>query len=70
MIPDGKVIVEADGPIWHEGQLAVRNDKRRDRRAAVQGFECLRYDDIDLTKRPRAIQAEVRAVLAERRSAA
>lgn len=60
---DQRVIVEADGRGPHLAPLTFDSDRRRDRRARVEGWEPVRVTDADLRVRPDELDADLRALL-------
>ena len=58
-----RVIVEADGRGPHLAPLTFASDRRRDRRARVEGWEPVRVTDADLDQRPDELDADLRALL-------
>jgi hypothetical protein len=61
---DQRVIVEADGRGPHLAPLTFASDRRRDRRARVEGWEPVRVTDDDLDLRPAELDRDLRALLA------
>jgi predicted transcriptional regulator of viral defense system/very-short-patch-repair endonuclease len=61
---DERVIVEADGRGPHLSPLTFASDRRRDRRARVEGWEAVRVTEEDLDGRPGELEADLRALLA------
>lgn len=69
--PRSRTIVEADGRRWHAVEQAMAEDRRRDRKAAANGWLVLRVTWQDVVHRPAATAADIGATLAARsRSAA
>lgn len=62
-----RVIVEADGRDPHLSPLTFASDRRRDRRVRVAGFQPVRVTSADLELRPGELEADLRALLRERR---
>ncbi|HMJ32271.1 MAG TPA: type IV toxin-antitoxin system AbiEi family antitoxin domain-containing protein [Baekduia sp.] len=60
------VIVELDGAATHDTTAAFHADRRRDAIAAAAGFQTLRYTWERVTREPREVTAELRAVLRPR----
>lgn len=64
---DQRVIVEADGRGSHLAPLTFDSDRRRDRRARVEGWEPVRVTDRDLDHRPDELEGDLRAILGRAR---
>jgi hypothetical protein len=58
-----RVIVEADGRGPHLAPLTFASDRRRDRRARVEGWNPVRVTDPDLRLRPDELEFDLRAIL-------
>jgi len=71
LVVDGRVVVELDGLAYHSGRREFREDRRRDRELAIQGFVVLRFTAEDVLGGTERMVATVRAALAapRRRSA-
>ena len=63
-----RVIVEADGRDPHLAPQTFAGDRRRDRRARVEGWEPVRVTSVDLDVRPDELDADLRALLGLARS--
>ncbi len=61
--PAARTGIEWDSKAWHESRKHMRNDRRRDRQAVLNGWVILRYTWTDLSDRPDSVVAEVRRVL-------
>ena len=59
-----RVVVEVDGERAHSGRTAFVADRRRQNRLVNAGYRVLRFTWWDLTERPAAVVAEIRAALA------
>ena len=59
-----RVVVEVDGERAHSGRRAFVGDRRRQNRLVNAGYRVLRFTWWDLTERPAAVVAEIRAALA------
>ena len=57
--PEAKLIVEADGRVWHTREMAFDSDRRRDREAAVAGWQTVRYTHTDLTSAADQVASEL-----------
>lgn len=62
--PQAKVVVELDGFAAHGTRIAFREDRARDRRLRVAGYGVTRIAPEQLEEEPRAIAADLRALLA------
>lgn len=60
---DAGLIVEIDGRTYHAKRRAFTDDRRRDRRLALAGFETRRFAASELVADPDRVTAEVRAFL-------
>ena len=71
LLVEGFVVVETDGFRYHSDRSQFREDRRRDRELAKQGWVVLRFSFEDVVRDPSRLVADVRAVLADggRRSA-
>jgi very-short-patch-repair endonuclease len=67
--PDARLIVETDGRNAHDSDVAFLEDRVRDRALARLGYEVLRFTWAEVTLRPAAVAAEVRAAIRRRRRA-
>lgn len=65
-----RLIVEIDGRTYHAKRQAFTDDRRRDRRLALAGFETRRYAASELAEDPDRVAAELRAFLQLSRSPA
>jgi very-short-patch-repair endonuclease len=61
---DAGLVVELDGAAFHDGPLEREADRRRDNELAALGLRVLRLRWADVTERPEAVAALVRAALA------
>jgi very-short-patch-repair endonuclease len=57
------LIVEIDGFAYHSDSMAYVRDRQRQNRIVLDGWRVLRFAATELTSRPRAVVAEVRAAL-------
>lgn len=60
--PEAMLVIEADGRTWHAREAAFVTDRRRDREAAVAGWQTLRYVFDDLTRAQPQVAQELAAV--------
>ena len=58
-----QVILELDSQEWHGQRVDLLHDARRDRRAVAAGYLVVRARWSDLTQRPEAVVAQLRALL-------
>ncbi len=61
------LIVEVDGPRFHDRPGQVAKDKARDRKLAIMGYVVLRYTYWEVVKEPDAVVGEIRRALAARK---
>ncbi|KAA0109245.1 type IV toxin-antitoxin system AbiEi family antitoxin domain-containing protein [Mycolicibacterium sp. P1-5] len=64
--PHQRVAIEIDGWASHSDQAAFQNDRVRQNRLALQGWQVLRFTWLDLTQHPERVLAEVCAALSGR----
>jgi very-short-patch-repair endonuclease len=64
------LVVETDGRNAHDTDVAFLEDRVRDRALARLGYEVLRFTWAEVTLRPAAVAAEVRAAIRRRRPVA
>lgn len=64
-----KVAIEVDGWAWHTDVARFRRDRQRQNALVLAGWTILRFTWHDLTTRPDAVVAEIRAALAARPAA-
>lgn len=60
----GQVVVELDGFAGHGTRVAFREDRARDRKLRVAGYGVIRIAPEQLEDEPRAVAADLRALLA------
>jgi hypothetical protein len=60
--PDARLAIEVDGRLWHDRRLTHLVDIRRDRDAAIAGWQTVRYIYDEVSRAPEAWGAEVRAI--------
>ena len=63
---DARLAVEVDGATFHRTRRGFHEDRRRDRRLAVEGIQVARVPWLDLTETPAELAAELKAIRAER----
>lgn len=66
LFDEQRVIVEADGRLWHARMAAMEEDKRRDRRALLQGYSTVRYGWHELHDDAAEVRAELLELLVRR----
>lgn len=66
-VPDVKVSLEAVGRRWHDGKTAVEADTRRRRALTAAGWAVHEFRWAECKRRPKAIGAEIEAIVAGRR---
>ena len=59
--PDLNLVVETDGRDTHDGFIAFRNDRVRDRAVKAAGLEVLRFTGTEVLREPRKVACEVSA---------
>jgi very-short-patch-repair endonuclease len=65
--PKQKVAIEVDGWAFHSDQAAFQNDRRRQNRIALNGWQILRFTWLDLTEHPQRVIAEIARALRQPR---
>jgi very-short-patch-repair endonuclease len=65
-VVESKLILEADGRLWHARLEAMAKDRQRDREAAALGWQTLRFMYDDLCADPDGEARNLRAVHAQR----
>lgn len=66
LLVEGRIVVELDGFAYHSGRAEYREDRRRDRELARQGYVVLRFTFEDIMRDPGIVVRAVLAVLAGR----
>jgi very-short-patch-repair endonuclease len=66
-LPQARLVVEADGRLWHGRLDAMERDRQRDRRAAALGLRTLRYGWRELVHEPDDVAAELSAIISAER---
>ncbi len=64
--PAQRVAIEIDGWAFHSDQAAFQNDRTRQNRLALQGWQVLRFTWLDLTQYPDRVLAQVSAAISAR----
>jgi very-short-patch-repair endonuclease len=65
--PKQKVAIEVDGWAFHSDQAAFQNDRQRQNRIALSGWQVLRFTWLDLTEHPQRVIAEIARALRQPR---
>jgi very-short-patch-repair endonuclease len=60
---DRGLVVETDGRDTHDGLIAFRDDRVRDRAMKAAGFEVLRFAGSEVLREPRKVARELSAAL-------
>jgi hypothetical protein len=63
--PDHRLVVEIDSRMHHHTRAAFERDRRRDAELMAQGYRVVRFTDRRLAAEPVAVQATLRAVMAQ-----
>jgi very-short-patch-repair endonuclease len=58
--PKPKVAIETDGWAFHSSQEDFQNDRERQNKIALLGWQVLRFTWLDLTEHPQRVLAEIR----------
>ena len=61
--PAQRVAIEIDGWAFHSDQAAFQNDRVRQNRLALQGWQVLRFTWLDLTQHPERVLAAIRSAI-------
>jgi very-short-patch-repair endonuclease len=61
--PKQKVAVETDGWAFHSSQEDFQNDRERQNKIALLGWQVLRFTWLDLTEYPQRVLAEIRRAI-------
>ncbi|QEN16150.1 DUF559 domain-containing protein [Mycolicibacterium sp. ELW1] len=64
--PHQRVAIEIDGWAFHSDQAAFQNDRIRQNRLALQGWQVLRFTWLDLTQHPDRVLNQVRVAISAR----
>lgn len=62
--PKQKVAIETDGWAFHNSQEDFQNDRERQNKIALLGWQVLRFTWLDLTEYPQRVLAEIRFAIA------
>jgi very-short-patch-repair endonuclease len=62
--PKQKVAIETDGWAFHSSQDDFQNDRERQNKIALLGWQVLRFTWLDLTEYPQRVLAEIRFAIA------
>lgn len=65
-LPEGKVIIEADGFRWHSGRRAWQRDRDRRNQLTAMGWRVIQATWDDLTRHPDRLIEKIRALLQPR----
>jgi very-short-patch-repair endonuclease len=65
-IPDVKVIIEADGEIFHSAPKQVQKDRERDRKLAQMGWTVIRFMDKEIEKQPQQAMTKIVKTIMEK----
>jgi len=58
-IPHLKIILEADGEIFHSSPKQIQKDQERDRKLAQMGWTVLRFKDSEIEKQPQQVMSKI-----------
>lgn len=61
--PKQKVAVEVDGWAFHHDRTAFQNDRARQNKISLNGWQVLRFTWLDLTEYPHRVIAEIAAAV-------
>ena len=64
--PDLNLVVETDGRDAHDGFIAFRDDRIRDRALKAAGLEVLRFTGAEVLREPKAVKRELAAAVKRR----
>lgn len=64
--PAQRVAIEIDGWAFHSDQQAFHNDRSRQNKLALAGWQVLRFTWLDITEHPQRVIAEIRAAISAR----
>ena len=65
--PKQKVAIEVDGWAFHSDQATFQNDRKRQNRIALNGWQVLRFTWLDLAEYPQRVIAEIAAAIRQPR---
>jgi very-short-patch-repair endonuclease len=58
-LPAVKLIIEADGEIYHSAPKQVQKDNERDRQLNQMGWTVLRFKDSEIEKQPQQVMSKI-----------
>ncbi len=64
--PAQRVAIEIDGWAFHSSHKDFQQDRSRQNKLALQGWQVLRFTWLDLTQRPQRVLAEINAAISAR----
>lgn len=64
--PAQRVAIEIDGWAFHSDQQSFQNDRARQNKLALRGWQVLRFTWLDITQHPERVLAEIRAAISVR----
>ena len=64
--PARRVAVEVDHPFWHDGVVESARDKRRDRKLVLEGWQPLRFPELEIERALDELVADLAQILADR----
>jgi very-short-patch-repair endonuclease len=64
--PSPKVAIEIDGWAYHSDQSTFQNDRKRQNRIALLGWQVLRFTWLDLAEHPRRVLLQIRRAISAR----
>lgn len=62
-VPRARVAIEVDGWAFHSDHEAFQNDRHRQNRLALRGWQVLRFTWLDLTEYPERVIATIQAAI-------
>ena len=65
--PDQKIAIEVDGWAFHSDQSTFQNDRKRQNRIALNGWQVLRFTWLDLSEHPQRVIAQIASAIRARR---
>lgn len=63
LFPKAKIAIETDGYAFHSGAGDFQNDRERQNKIALMGYQVLRFTWLDLVEYPERVLAEIRYAL-------
>lgn len=64
--PAQRVAIEIDGWAFHSDEQTFQNDRARQNKLALKGWQVLRFTWMDITQRPQRVLTEIRAAVSVR----